>query len=56
MCDSEDREVDVIASGYEWICPGCNKLNKEIDYVPDLTCSDCKGNYIARLPEHCYGN
>jgi len=35
--ESEDNMnmelVDLIASGYEWICPKCNAFNTEIEVV-----------------------
>lgn len=47
--------VDVIVSGYEWICTNCNELNKEIEYKEKVVCSDCGTEFEAELPEHCYG-
>ena len=34
----EKEPVDMIASGYEWICPSCGKLNTEIEYMETVTC------------------
>ena len=57
------REVDLIASGYEWICPTCGKLNHEIS-VPELAedginngaviCT-CGQRFRVNTPEHAYG-
>jgi transcription elongation factor Elf1 len=57
------REVDLIASGYEWTCPACGKLNHEIA-VPQLDedmvhqgtiiCT-CGKRFRANTPEHAYG-
>ena len=49
--------VDVIASGYEWICLTCNELN-QIDAVPKtgiVICSyeECGAKFTLDLPEHC---
>jgi hypothetical protein len=30
--------VDLIASGYEWICPHCDKLNHEIEATETVMC------------------
>ena len=48
--------VDVIASGYEWTCPICETLNKEIEHKEVVTCSrsDCRVSFKTNLPEHCY--
>ena len=47
--------VDVIASGYEWVCPVCGELNKEIEYLENYTCGRCKKNVETSPPEHAYG-
>jgi len=46
--------VDVIASGYEWTCPECDKLNKEIEYRGAYTCQNCGREVEADSPEHAY--
>lgn len=49
--------VDIIASGYEWICPECNTLNKEIEYTERVKCSNpqCFTEFETDLPEHVMG-
>lgn len=32
------ESVDLIASGYEWVCPHCDKLNREIEITQTVTC------------------
>lgn len=49
------KNVDVIASGYEWTCPNCGELNKEYEYRPDYYCSCCGEHIETSLPEHCRG-
>jgi hypothetical protein len=49
---SEVRAVDVIASGYEFICPSCNHYNTLIAWKQDLECEKCHDNFTANLPEH----
>lgn len=51
----ELETVDVIASGYEWVCPGCNELVKQIEYKQELECPFCGKEFKAGLPEHAMG-
>lgn len=44
--------VDIIASGYEWTCPECNRLNKEIEYTQQVRCELCQQIFETGLPEH----
>ncbi|KKN84382.1 hypothetical protein LCGC14_0288440 [marine sediment metagenome] len=60
--------VDLIASGYDWICPDCNLINTEIEAVTEaVTCgqggkdvlqgvidSGCGRTFAPGLPEHAY--
>lgn len=46
------KNVDVIASGYEWTCPNCGELNKEYEYRKDYYCSSCGVHVETSLPEH----
>lgn len=48
--------VDVIASGYEWICPKCKFLNRDEEYKTKVTCGKCKRKYETNPPEHALGN
>ena len=36
-----EETVDLIASGYDWICPHCNHLNKEFEAGKHVACYDC---------------
>lgn len=51
---SKIETVGVIASGYEWICPQCNKLNKiiAIPRNPLQPCAECKFFSELDIPEH----
>ncbi len=51
------ERVDIIASGYEWTCPTCDTLNKEISCPEVVTCSreDCRVSFFTDSPEHCMG-
>lgn len=48
--------VDVIASGYEWVCPDgdCNTLNEIIEFPrnPVVQCSECGKKVELDIPEH----
>ena len=50
----ENQKVDIIASGYEWVCPICNILNKEIEYSAVVQCGDCEKKFNTYPPEHAY--
>jgi hypothetical protein len=50
----EPAEVDVIASGYEWICPHCEHTNHMIEVFDEARCERCRTDYTANLPEHAY--
>ena len=38
---AEKDTVYLIASGYEWVCPKCKKLKKEIEIKEEVFCRDC---------------
>jgi len=38
----DEYEVDLIASGYEWMCPVCGCLNKEIEILELVCCDQCE--------------
>lgn len=50
-----DHSVDIIASGYEWTCPNCEELNKEIEWTEKVICKKCKKEYNANEPDHARG-
>lgn len=47
--------VDIIVSGYEWICPNCEKHNQEIEINTIVTCRECFMAFQANSPEHALG-
>ena len=49
---AEKELVDIIASGYEWICPKCAYINKEIEYQSEVQCGHCDNEFETSLPEH----
>jgi len=50
--DKNTPNVDVIASGYEWICPECNEYNKEIEWRLYYICGSCGKKFPTNEPEH----
>ena len=50
----EPRSVDLIAAGYEWECPDCDKLNREIEITENVTC-ECGQTFEVDAMEHAYG-
>jgi hypothetical protein len=50
-----NEAVDIIASGYEWICPKCQSYNSLIAWQPSVTCRNpqCAESYPTNCPEHC---
>lgn len=49
------ESVELIASGYEWVCPHCDILNKEIEVPVRVTCRKCRSQLRVRNAEHAYG-
>lgn len=47
--------VDIVASGYQWVCPECDELNKEIEYTLEVTCESCGVTFSTNPPEHALG-
>ena len=46
--------VDLIASGYEWECPNCEEVNREIEFTDTVCCGKCGGAYETKSPEHAW--
>lgn len=44
--------VDVTATGYEWTCPACRRLNLDIGYEPAVECAKCFKVYRTNSPDH----
>ena len=47
--------VDVIASGYEWTCPKCERFNTEIECTIQVQCYICERVFETNPPEHAIG-
>lgn len=50
------RKVDIIASGYEWICPDCETLNREIEINETVKCVCCDAEFETNPPEDAFGD
>ncbi len=55
IINREDQAVELIASGYEWICPACDTTGHEIEVVAKVICKKCKrewevGDYHHATP------
>lgn len=48
----ETEIVDIIASGYEWICTRCKSINHEIEYRVAVSCGKCGETFGTNPPEH----
>ena len=44
--------VDLMASGYEWTCPGCHCNNQEIEVKDYVKCSHCERMFKVEAAEH----
>lgn len=51
---SQQASVDLIASGYEWICPLDSTFNKTIEVKDEVKCPSCGKMYEVGNFEHAY--
>ena len=51
-----DECVEITAGEYEWECPHCEILNKEIEITENVTCSKCHKRFFVYDHHHAYGN
>jgi hypothetical protein len=47
--------VQLIASGYEWICPKCDTLNHEIETTETVECDECETTFEVEDYHHANG-
>ena len=52
--EEEKQVVDLIASGYEWVCPMCDKFNREIEITEKVSCVNCGDTFTVGDFEHAY--
>jgi len=53
--EDETVFVDMVASGYEWICPECQEYYKVSSWVEKVTCKQCGGTFETMPPMHPTG-
>ncbi|KPL72236.1 hypothetical protein ADN00_15575 [Ornatilinea apprima] len=51
----EDEGVDLIASGYEWVCPKCDWKNDEFEVTETVTCKSCGATFKVDDYNHAVG-
>ena len=51
----KEQTVDLIAAGYEWICPNCDKNNSEIEVVEKVLCNECQLEFKVTDYDHALG-
>jgi len=52
----EMKTVDIIASGYEWICTDCETLNQVMGLTEIVRCVCCDAEFITNPPEDAFGD
>lgn len=50
------RKVDIIASGYEWICPDCETLNRTMGLTEIVKCVCCDAEFETNPYEDAFGD
>ena len=53
--EEEEESVELIASGYEWTCPHCEKLNEEIEIPDKVKCAVCGKGFEVENADHAWG-
>lgn len=51
---NKKQTVEIIASGYEWICPKCDSLNKDIEVKESVKCEYCHKEFKTGYPRHAF--
>jgi len=49
------KQIELIVSGYEFICPECNTFNKVIEVSEFITCSSCSTKFKVQDYYHAMG-
>ena len=50
----EREKVDIIAAGYEWLCPKCEHLNKDPEIYSEICCQSCEELFDVGSIEHAF--
>lgn len=48
------QSVDLIVSGYEWTCPVCHSLKREIEAKSELECPQCESKFNCGELRHTF--
>ncbi|GAG05766.1 unnamed protein product [marine sediment metagenome] len=48
------EKVDMIASGYEWVCSACEHFNTEVEIDSVVICAACATTFEVGDVEHAY--
>lgn len=51
---TEKDTVELIASGYEWVCPKCKAFKKEIEITEEVFCNNCMTRFVVDNYHHAY--
>ena len=51
----EESSVELIASGYDWVCPVCDHSNHEIEVTEYVVCSKCSCGFPVSEYHHAIG-
>ena len=49
------QKVELIAAGYEWICPDCNYMNQVMEVTENVSCVKCKHDFEVEEYHHAIG-
>ncbi|MCK5016032.1 MAG: hypothetical protein KAS32_03080 [Candidatus Peribacteraceae bacterium] len=56
VCGSQEDEVQLIASGYDWVCPCCEQFNRIIEITETVICNACASKFSTNNdPHHASG-
>lgn len=47
-----DVEADVIAASYEWVCPCCGMLHRQVEWTQWVRCGPCRKAFRSAPPRH----
>jgi len=50
------EKVDIIASGYEWICPDCETFNRIMGLTEEVKCCCCGAEFETNPHEDVFGD
>lgn len=48
------KTIELIASGYEFICPNCEEFNREIEAKEVVQCKECNETFKVDCAHHAF--